>query len=530
MLVHRAFFVCACSSVWRRDAHGRRRQKQGYTVALIDSDPETDARVSDIFVTRLPYWADCRAYYVQLRDLPWPVWLDSGFPQSSGGRYDILAADPFTTLVRDAGATLLTRAGGVVERSANDLFSCLRDELGEVTLPIADLPFCGGAIGYLGYDLARDVGMLPPRDGVDGWPSAAVGIYDWALIVDHARQRSYFVRQGRDPRSAEHWQSALRRLHGAGELPVLPAPVQGEVHEAGLSDSGYADGFSRIKRYIRDGDCYQVNFAQRFKARVAVDAWHLYQRMRHENPAPYGALLEYPFGQVLSSSPEQFLQLSRGNAQSRPIKGTRPRGASAAQDMALRSELLSSAKDRAENVMIVDLLRNDLGRVCRPGSIAVPRLFEIESFATVHHLVSTVTGRLADERDALDLIEACFPGGSITGAPKIRAMQIIDELEPVRREVYCGNVIRLGFDGDLDSNITIRTALLRNDELFYWAGGGIVADSECAAEYQESLDKAAAFLRLIGQSWADFQRSKKKLVASTKPSTLPQSKRRPLKR
>jgi para-aminobenzoate synthetase component 1 len=200
---------------------------------------------------------------------------------------------------------------------------------------------------------------------------------------------------------------------------------------------------------------------------------------------------------VLSSSPEQFLSLQNGRAQTRPIKGTRPRGGSADQDLALRAQLLSSEKDRAENVMIVDLLRNDLGKVCEPGSIEVPGLFQVESFATVHHLVSTVTGRLRADKDALDLIAACFPGGSITGAPKRRAMEIIDELEPVRREVYCGNVIRLGFDGNLESSITIRTALMQGQSVYYWAGGGIVADSDCDDEYQESLDKAAAFLRLV---------------------------------
>jgi para-aminobenzoate synthetase component 1 len=279
----------------------------------------------------------------------------------------------------------------------------------------------------------------------------------------------------------------------------LPAPVRvsGELLDAGLGREDYAAGFARIQRYIRDGDCYQVNYAQRFRAQTTFDPWTLYQRMRQENPAPYGALLEYPFGQVLSSSPEQFLQLHNGRALTRPIKGTRSRGDSAEVDLAHRADLLSSDKDRAENLMIVDLLRNDLGKVCCPGSIEVPGLFEVESFATVHHLVSTVTGELRDGMDAIDLIMAGFPGGSITGAPKRRAMEIIDELEPVRREVYCGSVIRLGFDGNLDSSITIRTALMRDRELFYWAGGGIVADSDCDAEYQESLDKAAAFLRLL---------------------------------
>jgi para-aminobenzoate synthetase component 1 len=265
-----------------------------------------------------------------------------------------------------------------------------------------------------------------------------------------------------------------------------------------MGSGSYAAAFDRIKDYIREGDCYQVNLAQRFRAQTSHDAWALYQRIRLVNPAPYGALLEYPFGEVLSSSPEQFLCVQEGRVQTRPIKGTRPRGHDAESDRALRAQLLSSEKDRAENLMIVDLLRNDLGKVCEPGSIAVPGLFEIESFATVHHLVSTVTGRLRAGKDAIDLLAGCFPGGSITGAPKMRAMQIIDELEPVRREVYCGSVIRLGFDGNLDSSIAIRTLLKQGTEVYYWAGGGIVADSQCASEYQESLDKAAAFLRLFG--------------------------------
>jgi len=433
-----------------------------------------------------------------LRGLPWPVWLDSGFPGSGGGRYDIISADPYRTLESRDGLNTLTEGGGAATTERGDPLRMLRSALGERETPIGDLPFCGGAIGFLGYDLARSLGGLPPRAGLAGWPDMAVGVYDWAVVVDHASRRSYFVRAGRDPRTDRGWQTALRRLLAASGTVPLPAAPGGELTDAGMSRAAYARRFARIKRYIRDGDCYQVNFAQRFIARASQDAWTLYQRMRLQNPAPYSALLEYPFGQVLSSSPEQFLHLHNGRVQTRPIKGTRRRGHSAEEDMALRAQLLSSEKDRAENVMIVDLLRNDLGKVCRPGSIAVPALFQIESFATVHHLVSTVTGRLREDADALDLIAACFPGGSITGAPKRRAMQIIDELEPVRREVYCGNVIRLGFDGNLDSSITIRTALMHDGSLYYWAGGGIVADSDCAAEYQESLDKAAAFLRLIG--------------------------------
>ncbi len=454
--------------------------------------------MAEPYVMRLPYWADNRQYYACLRELPWPVWLDSGFPESGSGRYDIIAADPYLMLTTEEGVTRVCPNGGETVKTRADPLEVLRDALGKPEAAVGDLPFGGGAIGFLGYDLARSLdSSLPPRPGLAGWPEMAVGLYDWALVIDHARRRSQFVRQGRDPRNDNGWQSALRRLLAVSAGPAPAAPVEGVLADPGMPSARYAQGFDRIKHYIREGDCYQVNFAQRFRAAVRHDAWTLYQRMRQENPSPYGALLEYPFGQVLSSSPEQFLSLRNGLAQTRPIKGTRPRGETAEQDLALRAQLLRSEKDRAENVMIVDLLRNDLGRVCEPGTIEVPELFRVESFATVHHLVSTVTGRLRAGMDALHLIAACFPGGSITGAPKRRAMEIIDELEPVRREVYCGNVIRLGFDGNLDSSITIRTALMRDREVYYWAGGGIVADSECDAEYQECLDKAAAFLRLL---------------------------------
>ena len=454
--------------------------------------------MTELQATRLPYCPDNRHYYAALRDLPWPVWLDSGYPASGGGRYDIIAADPYITLVCKDGATTLAASGGAVRVAHGDPLGLLREAMGRSATAHGALPFCGGAIGFLGYDLARTLGDLPARAGAEGWPDMAVGLYDWALVVDHARQRCDLVRSGRDPRGDDSWRSALRQLLNALPGREPPRAATGRLIEPGMRRDAYARSFARIQRYIRDGDCYQVNLAQRFRAAVDSDAWTLYQRMRADNPAPFGALLEYPFGEILSCSPEQFLQLRDGHVQTRPIKGTRPRGDSAHSDQAMRAQLLSSAKDRAENLMIVDLLRNDLGKVCEPGSIDVPGLFEVESFATVHHLVSTVTGHLRGGCDALDLISACFPGGSITGAPKRRAMQIIDELEPVRREVYCGSVIRLGFDGNLDSSITIRTLLMRGDEVFYWAGGGIVADSACAAEYQESLDKAAAFLGLFG--------------------------------
>jgi para-aminobenzoate synthetase component 1 len=255
-----------------------------------------------------------------------------------------------------------------------------------------------------------------------------------------------------------------------------------------------------VQEHIRIGDCYQVNLAQRFQAQVRGESFMAYRRLREISPAPFSCYLSTPDGDILSSSPERFLSVRNGRVEARPIKGTRPRSADPLRDRALRDELSASFKDRAENVMIVDLLRNDLGKTCVPGSVEVSGLFDIESFAHLHHMVSTVTGKLAHDRDALDLVRGAFPGGSITGAPKLRAMAIIDALELQRRSVYCGSLGYLSFSGQMDLNIAIRTLLRTGDEIYAWAGGGIVADSVCESEYQESLDKASGLLAVLTRS------------------------------
>jgi para-aminobenzoate synthetase component 1 len=264
-----------------------------------------------------------------------------------------------------------------------------------------------------------------------------------------------------------------------------------------LAHADYARAFERVQAYIRAGDCYQVNLAQRFAAPAEGDPWTSYCRLRQLNPAPFSAYLQTPFGQVLSSSPERFLALRDRRVETRPIKGTRPRSPDPQADAELQRALAESPKDRAENLMIVDLLRNDLGRVCRPGSIEVPTLFAIETYASVHHLVSTVRGALRAGEDAASLLRACFPGGSITGAPKIRAMEIIEELEPHRRGVYCGAIGYLGFDGAMDTNIAIRTLVNSAGQVRFWSGGGLVHDSDLEQEYRETFDKAERLIQLL---------------------------------
>jgi para-aminobenzoate synthetase component 1 len=327
-------------------------------------------------------------------------------------------------------------------------------------------------------------------------PDLAIGIYDWAVVVDHATRRTRLVGFGRDERTFREWPELVARLDS--EPPPEPPPfrVLGPP-VSNLSRDAYGAAFAKVKEHIRRGDCYQVNLTQRFAAPATGDAWHAYLRLREINPAPFAAYLDLPDGKIVCSSPERFLELRGGRVETKPIKGTRQRSPDPERDRALAEQLKLSAKDRAENVMIVDLLRNDLGKVCAPGSVRATKLFDVESFASVHQLVSTVEGRLASGKHALDLVAACFPGGSITGAPKVAAMKIIEALEPHRRSVYCGSIGYIGYDGNMDLNIAIRTLVQQGDHVYTWAGGGVVADSSVDAEYQESLDKAAAMLAVI---------------------------------
>jgi para-aminobenzoate synthetase component 1 len=450
-------------------------------------------------VDDLPYQPDSAERFAPLLAGPWSQFLDSGRPFASSGRFDILVTDPVATLVT-RGSTSEIRRGSQIDHSAADPFRLLREllrDFGPYRAGSLDLPFSGGAVGYFGYDLARRIERLPAiAEDAEHLPELAIGIYAWAVIVDHARQRTSLVHS--DAPGARSRASVLRRLHARCDQ-AMPFRVRSEIATS-LDAAAYRRAFERIQAYIHDGDCYQVNLARRFAAAVDGDAWTAYRRLRAHNPSPFGAYLHLPFCRVLSASPERFLELRGDRVETRPIKGTRPRAAEAERDAALARELAASPKDRAENLMIVDLLRNDLGKSCVPGSIAVPRLFEVEHHPTVHHLVSTVTGRLSPGRDAIDLLRGCFPGGSITGAPKLRAMQIIEELEPQRRGLYCGSIGYIGFDGAMDTNIAIRTLVCSDGVARFWAGGGIVADSDCDAELRETQDKAAALVRLLEDS------------------------------
>lgn len=444
---------------------------------------------------QLPYFEDSSVLFESIVHRPWSVFLDSGYPGSQQGRFAILACDPIVTLVTQFGETTITRAG-IEEVSTADPFVLLKRELSIFATKTTHLPFNGGALGYFSYDLARSIEVLPIHAlDAENIPEMAIGIYSWAVIVDHQQRTSWLVGQNI---SDDSWVALIQLFSALQPVALAKFKVTGDVCSNMTADE-YACAFDKIKNYLREGDCYQVNLAQRFVANCTGDPWYAYRELRKLNPAPFAAYLNHPFAQVLCSSPERFLSVMDGQVQTKPIKGTRPRKLDSLEDQQQQENLSSSPKDRAENLMIVDLLRNDIGKNCRAGTVKVPELFAVESYATVHHLVSTITGVLDEDQHALDLLRSCFPGGSITGAPKIRAMEIIEELEPHRRGVYCGAIGYIGFNGNMDTNIAIRTLVSSAQTIRCWAGGGIVNDSVMAEEFQESFDKAEVLLRLLRQ-------------------------------
>jgi para-aminobenzoate synthetase component 1 len=429
--------------------------------------------------------------------LPYLLFLDSS-AQGALGHFSFLCADPVA----------LIRAPNSVDplEAARELLAPYARE------PIPGLPpFQGGVAGYLGYDWGAELERVqrPVERSSRLTPDVVLGLYDWVIAWDHLEEKAWIISTGINPEAGgpkqENERAAARLAWVQHQLaratPAItehskptPAPPQPNFTRA-----EFESGVRRIRDYIAAGDVYQVNFAQRFQAAFTGVPLALYRRLRARNPAPFGAYLDYDGTVVASISPERFLRVAAGSriVEARPIKGTRPRGSTPAKDTALARALHASAKDRAENVMIVDLLRNDLGKVCRTGSVEVPRLLALESHPTVHHLVSTVTGVLRDDADAFDLIRAAFPGGSVTGAPKIRAMEIIAELERGPRGVYCGAIGYVSVTGAMDLNIPIRTIVLRGGEASFHAGAGIVWDSEPAAEYQETLAKARTMIEAL---------------------------------
>ena len=464
------------------------------------------------------------------------LFLDSAVQGSRLGRYSFLTADPVAVVWSKGARTECIEFHGLNHGTrravAGDALDAVRELLApHAAEPVPGLPpFQGGAAGYLAYDWGRVLERLPrPRHEDLALPDVVLGVYDWVLAWDHDESRAWLISTGlpettpvgRERRAAARAATVRELLQsrdetrpdapgaaaGAGTmLPPRPQPAPSFPVENGWWDPGlalrssfthsdYLAAVARVREYIFAGDICQVNLSQRFEAPLDEPTWTLYRRLRTRNAAPFAAYLDFPDGVVLSASPERFLRVDiGGHVETRPIKGTRPRGLGPEHDAALAAALAMSAKDQAENLMIVDLMRNDLSRVCAPGTVSVIELFGLEHYATVHHLVSTVVGDLTPGTDALDLLRASFPGGSITGVPKVRVMEIITELEPSERGVYCGSIGYWSLTGALDSSIAIRTIVAVAGRVYFNAGGGIVADSDPEQEYRETFDKARGMI------------------------------------
>ncbi|MBB3973413.1 aminodeoxychorismate synthase component I [Hansschlegelia beijingensis] len=452
---------------------------------------------------------DMPALAERLAGLPHLVFLDSAMPHAALGRYSYLAADPYAVLdARDGGATL----GGEPVADALVALDRALDAARAQRQP--DLPpFQGGAAGFVSYEFGRRLERLPAPEVDDlGVPDLVLPLYDWVVACDHARGKAWLISTGAPaPEGAEREARARSRAEQALEWLSRPAPARKPAAPAPLSFSSnfdraaYEAAIARTVEYVLAGDIFQANVAQRFLADLpeGFDPWAFYRRLRTRNAAPFAAYLDFGDVVVASSSPERFVRVEGDQVEARPIKGTAKRWTDPIADGSSSRALLGSEKDRAENVMIVDLLRNDLSRVCRPGTVEVPTLCGLETYASVHHLVSVVTGRLREGLGVVDLLRASFPGGSITGAPKLRAMEIITEIERHARGVYCGSIGWIGFTGDADFNIAIRTATLARGKALFQAGGGITALSDPAAEYDETLTKARAVFDAFGGRLAE---------------------------
>jgi len=431
---------------------------------------------SETTVHPIDYLPDSTEYFLRLAPLGRRVWLDSGKPRSDYGRFDILSAAPRQRLFNPSETEVENAVAGLLEEHSSAFF---RDH---------ELPFWGGAIGYFNYEHNRkDYGLTTP---LEAERESVVGIFDWALIVDHQLGRAnVVVLSSCDPASAR---TALDALTFEGAPPARKYCVTD--FQPDISQDRYLAKIKTIKDYINSGDTYQINFSQRFSGTFSGASDAAYLALRAALPSPFSAYIDLGEDAILSFSPERFIAVDNGQACTQPIKGTAPRGKSKSDDARLAEHLIKSVKNRAENVMIVDLLRNDFSKCCLPFSVKTPSLFALESFANVHHLVSTVTGQLDQKTSPLSLFKHCFPGGSITGAPKKRAMEIIYELEDNPRNIYCGSIFYLSCHGRLDSSITIRTLLISEDHVYCWGGGGIVSDSDAEEEYKETLQKVGILI------------------------------------
>jgi para-aminobenzoate synthetase component 1 len=473
-------------------------------------------------------------FFELIKDRPYSFFLDSGMDPQRLGRYSFLGSEPFL-VISSRGSEITLVRGGEHEVQHGNPFDAMGKllEMYKLDHCPAPMPFLGGAVGYFSYDLCHFIERLPST-AIDDFklPESYFAFYDTIVALDHLEGKAYLVATGfpemeegqrlrRARMRLEEMKSWLCPSHSVIAVSRSPEQSEGKAKQSSDRDcfvataprndtqskeimlksnfthEEYMKAVNKVREYVAAGDVFQVNLSQRFEADLKIPPYELYKRLRMVNPAPFASYLNFPGVVIVSASPERFLKVQGDLVETRPIKGTRPRGSDSVEDERLAQELTHSTKDRAENMMIVDLERNDLGRVCHYGTVKVTELAILETFPTVFHLTSTVVGRLRRGKSNIDLLKATFPGGSITGAPKVRAMEIIDELEPTKRSVYTGSIGYLGFNEDMDINIVIRTFLVKEGKAYFQVGGGIIYDSDPEAEYVETLDKAKALIQAL---------------------------------
>jgi len=438
----------------------------------------------------LTHWQRNQLFSIYARDKG-SFLLDSSNSDNANGRFDIVAVKPLHII-------------SIKEDKSSDPIQLLQQyhqpiKNKDIPAELNHLPCLGGILFALSYELGRcyeRIGELADDDL--NLANLYAGIFGCVLVIDHREKSSFLICT--DKKSKSIYRELTRKINSILQEKRTTNTRQFKLKSnwsANLSKEQYGQLFNQVQDYIQAGDCYQVNIAQRFKAKCEGSSWQAYCQLSDANSAPFSAFINTGEADILSLSPERFIQLRGTQAETKPIKGTRPRGQSAEQDQLLQNELIASKKDQAENLMIVDLMRNDLGKTCKPGTIKVPQLFQLQSFHSVHHLVSTVVGQLEASESAFSLLASCFPGGSITGAPKIRAMNIIDQLEPHRRSYYCGSIGYIDIRGNMDSSISIRTLVRKDQHIYCWAGGGLVSESNQQDEYQETFDKVSRILPLL---------------------------------
>ncbi|WMJ82395.1 aminodeoxychorismate synthase component I [Clostridium sp. MB40-C1] len=423
------------------------------------------------------------------------IFLDSGMDRETLGKYSFIGLNPFITFKSKNSVCFLNG-----KQYKGDAFEELKEIMKKYKfMNHTKLPFVAGGMGYFSYDVGRKIESLPnyAKEDID-IPDCYFNFYDNVIIIDHVNDKVYISALGILQNKDKSIEIIEKKILKGERVSISEVNNYDKIEfKSNFTKDEYIDCVEKVRDYIEKGDIYITNLTQRFNCKIEKEPYEIYKVLRGINPAPFAAYMKLEDFSIVCSSPERFLQIKNGIVETRPIKGTRPRGKNEEEDLINKNELLNSEKDKSELLMIVDLERNDLSKVCKPNSVKVTELFKLEEYSTVYHLVSTIIGELKDDSTSIDCVKACFPGGSITGAPKIRSMEIIDELEKVRRNIYTGSIGYIGFDNSLDLNIVIRTIFIKDNEAYIGVGGGITWESDSLAEYEETLDKAKALFRAI---------------------------------